>query len=68
MESDRLFPLISQDNPVAPPSPQHLIVSVYGEVLTLVQIILLVELILTSLLLLELKLQQMIVQQLTLHT
>ena len=32
--SDRLFPLISQDNPVAPPSPQHLIVSVYGEVLT----------------------------------
>ena len=32
--SDRLFPLTSQDNPIAPPSPQHLIVSVYGEVLT----------------------------------
>lgn len=27
------FPLVSQDNPIAPPSAQHLIVSVYGEVL-----------------------------------
>ena len=27
------FPLTSQDNPIAPPSVQHLIVSVYGEVL-----------------------------------
>ena len=28
------FNLTSQDNPIAPPSAQHLIVSVYGEVLT----------------------------------
>ena len=28
------FNLVSQDNPIAPPSAQHLIVSVYGEVLT----------------------------------
>ena len=28
------FDLVSQDNPIAPPSAQHLIVSVYGEVLT----------------------------------
>ena len=27
------FPLVSQDNPIAPPSAQHLIVSVYGQVL-----------------------------------
>ena len=27
------FNLVSQDNPIAPPSPQHLIVSLYGEVL-----------------------------------
>ena len=27
------FPLTSQDNPIAAPSPQHLIVKVYGEVL-----------------------------------
>ena len=30
----RDFLLVSQDNPVTPPSPQHLIVSLYGEVLT----------------------------------
>ena len=29
----RSFPLTSQSNPIGPPSPQHLIVSVYGEVL-----------------------------------
>ena len=29
-----LFNLVSQDNPIVPPSPQHLIVKVYGEVLT----------------------------------
>jgi len=27
------FNLVSQDNPIAPPSPQHLIVSLYGEIL-----------------------------------
>ena len=32
--STTIFNLTSQDNPVAPPSAQHLIVSVYGEVLT----------------------------------
>ena len=31
--STQIFPLTSQDNPIAPPSVQHLIVSVYGKVL-----------------------------------
>ena len=31
--STRDFLLVSQDNPVTPPSPQHLIVSVYGDCL-----------------------------------
>ena len=29
----RSFPLISQDNPIGPPSPQHLIVKLYGDIL-----------------------------------
>ena len=29
----RRFPLVSQENPISPPSPQHLIVKVYGETL-----------------------------------
>lgn len=30
----RAFPLVSQDNPIGPSSPQHLIVKVYGKTLT----------------------------------
>ncbi|AOO18150.1 structural protein [Cyanophage S-RIM12_Sn_07_0910] len=30
----RVFPLVSQDNPIGPSSPQHIIVKVYGKTLT----------------------------------
>ena len=55
------FPLRTAGNPAAPPTPQHLVVSLYGQILIPELIMLLVELILYLQLLLELEFLQTLV-------